>query len=150
MANAEIVVIGPSELPLIVDLFAEVFRPARDQSFFERRLSGRNHPLMLLATVQKRPAGFALGYEGKPGLFYCWLIGVLSDFRRAGIASQLMEALAAWARDHDFRTIRFECYNNQRPMLHLAINQNYDIVGVRYDADAGDNLLILEHQLDED
>jgi GNAT superfamily N-acetyltransferase len=145
MANADIVIVGMRELPLIVDLFNDVFRPPRDMAYFERRLRGRVQSLILVAQIQDRPAGFALGYEIKPGTFYCWLIGVQADFRRAGVASQLMEAMAAWARDNGYHTIRFECYNRQRPMLHLAISQNYDIVGLRFDIEAGTNLIILEH-----
>ncbi len=145
MANADIVMIGLRELPIISELFNEVFRPAREVTFFERRLKGRLNPLILLAQMDGRPVGFAVGYENKPRTFYSWLIGVLPDFRRAGIASQLMEAMAAWARDNGYRIIRFECFNNQRPMLHLAIRQNYDIVGLRFDSDTGQNLIILEH-----
>lgn len=149
MANAEIVVVGLDELPLIVDLYNEVFRPGRDHGFFERRFQGRFNPLLLIAQVQKQPVGFALGFELKPNTFYCWLIGVLPDYRRAGVASQLMEALAAWARDNGYHWIRFECYNHQRPMLRLAISQGYDIVGIRWDTDADANLIILEQNISE-
>ena len=145
MANADIVMLGMRELPLIVELFNSVFRPWREQAFFERRLRGRTNPLLLLAQVEGRPVGFAVGYENKPRTFYCWLIGVLPDYRRSGIASQLMEALTAWAHDNGYHIIRFECFNTQRPMLHLAISHNYDIVGIRYDSDTGQNLVILEH-----
>ena len=150
MANADIIMLGARDLPIIVDLFNEVFRPARDVAFFERRLRGRTNPLILMAQLEGRPVGFALGYENKPRTFYCWLIGVKPDYRRAGIASQLMEAMAAWAADNDYHIVRFECFNSQRPMLHLAISQNYDIVGIRYDSDTGQNLIILEHTINED
>jgi GNAT superfamily N-acetyltransferase len=150
MANADIIMLGARDLPIIVDLFNEVFRPARDVAFFERRIRGRTNPLILVAQVEGRPVGFALGYENKPRTFYCWLIGVRPDYRRAGIAAQLMEAMAAWAADNDYHIVRFECFNSQRPMLHLAISQNYDIVGIRYDSDTGQNLIILEHTISED
>jgi len=149
MANADIIPIGQGELPIVVDIFNQVFRPSRDMSYFERRLQGRINPLILLAQVERLPVGFALGYEIKPSTFYCWLIGILPDFRRAGIASQLMEAMAAWASDDGYRIVRFECFNRQRPMLHMAIKQGYDIVGFRYDADSEDNLLVMEHDLSE-
>lgn len=149
MANAEIVMVGVRELPVIVDLFSAVFRPARDRHYFERRLQGRLNPLLLLAQLDRKPVGFAVGYENKPRTFYSWLIGVLPEYRRAGIASQLMEAMAAWAKDQGYHIIRFEAFNTQRPMLHLAISQNYDIVGLRFDADTGQNLIILEHLIIE-
>ena len=149
MANAEIVRVGHNELPLVVDLYNEVFRPPNDQAFFERRLRARHNPLMLIAQIDKRPVGFAFGFEIKPSTFYCWLVGVLPDFRRIGVASQLMEAMSAWARDHDYQIIRFECYNHHRPMLRLAIHQNYNVVGIRYDTDAEANLVILEQNTSE-
>lgn len=149
MANAEITPVGLGELDLIVDLFRQVFRPGRERSFFERRFRGRYNPLLLLAQVDREPAGFAIGYELKPGAFYCWLVGVLAQHRRAGIAAQLMEAMTAWAKDNGYHIIRFECYNSQRPMLHLAIRQGYDIVGLRLDPDTGTNLIILENDLGE-
>ncbi|GMV98105.1 MAG: GNAT family N-acetyltransferase [Phycisphaerae bacterium] len=149
MANAEIVLLGFSELGVIVDLHNDVFRPAHERSVFERRIRGRVNPLILLARVEQRPVGFAIGYELKPGSFYCWRIGVLPDFRRMGIASQLMEAMAAWAGENGYHTIRFECFNWQRPMLHVALSQNYDIVGLRFHRQTQDNLIILEHTLSE-
>lgn len=55
MANADIVVVGMGELPLIADLFNDIFRPPRDLGFFQRRLHGRTNPLILLAQVGGRP-----------------------------------------------------------------------------------------------
>lgn len=147
MANAEIIVVGLGELGTIVDLYNEVFRPSRDRAFFERLIRGRVNPLILMARMDGRPVGFSVCYENKPGTFYCWLIGVLPDYRRSGIASQVMEAIAAWASENGYHTIRFECFNWQRPMLHVALSQNYAIVGMRFDRQTQDNLLILEHSL---
>ena len=41
MANAEVVIVGAGELPLITDLYNEIFRPPHDVEFFRRRLVGR-------------------------------------------------------------------------------------------------------------
>lgn len=149
MANADIVLLGPGELPLVTDMFNQVFRPGRDVAYFERRLKGRMNPLILLAQVEKRPAGFAMGYEIKQSTFYCWLIGVLPAYRKAGIASQLMEAMTAWARENGYHVVRFECYNRARPMLKIAVSQNFDFVGVRFDTDEAANLLICEQSISE-
>ena len=149
MANADIVLVGPGELPLICDMFNQVFRPGRDVSYFERRLRGRHNPTMLLAQVDRQPAGFAIGYEIKTSTFYSWLIGVLPAYRKAGIASQLVEGMTAWAREHSYHVLRLESYNRARPMLKIAIRQNFDIVGVRFDTDEAANLIILEQTLSE-
>ena len=150
MATADIIRVGTGELDLIARLYAEMFRPARPVEFFERRLEGRTNVLMLVAQIDGKPVGFAVGYENKPRTFYCWLIGVHPDVRRAGIASQLMEAMAAWARDEEYEVIRFESFNRHRPMLHLAISHGYDIVGIRYDRDLQANLIIMELDLSEE
>jgi GNAT superfamily N-acetyltransferase len=147
MANSEVVVVGAGEMPLITDLYNEIFRPARDVEFFKRRFLGRYNALLLVANVDKRPAGFSTGFELKPTVFFSWLTGVMSDFRRAGIASQLHEAQAQWALDHGYQYIRMECHNAHRAILHMAIKMGFNVVGVRWDPDRQDNLIIFEKTL---
>ena len=53
----------------------------------------------------------------------------------------------SWGAEHDYSAIRFECHNQVRPMLHMAIAHEYDIVGIRWDSDRGSNLVIFEKQL---
>jgi GNAT superfamily N-acetyltransferase len=144
MADAKIDIVGPGELSTIVDLYNQVFKPARRVDFFERRFLGRYNLLTLVATIDRRPVGFYIGFELKPTVFFSWLWGVLPDYRRAGIASQLMEAAEAWSLDHGYEHIRFESHNNQRAMLHMAIDHNYDITGLRWDPDHATNLVIFE------
>ena len=147
MADAIIDIVGQDDLPVIVELYNQIFRPGRDLDSFRRRYLGRYNVLQMVARLGDRPVGFFLGFELKPNMFFAWLYGVLPDFRRQGIASQLMEAVHSWARMHEYDTIRFECHNQHRPMLHLAIALGYDIVGIRWDPDRGDNLVIFEKVL---
>ena len=63
------------------------------------------------------------------------------------MASQLADAFHSWARLNDYETVRCECFNQQRSMLHMALDHEYDIVGLRYDADHGDNLILLQKTL---
>jgi GNAT superfamily N-acetyltransferase len=147
MADATIEMVGPEDLPVISQLYNQIFRPPRDVDSFKRRYRGRYNVLQLVARLQDRPVGFFLGFELKPTVFFAWFYGVIPDCRRQGIASQLMEAVHAWARQNDYESIRFECHNQHRPMLHLAIALEYDIVGIRWDPDRGDNLVIFEKVL---
>lgn len=147
MADAIIEMAGPEDIPAICSLYNQIFRPARDIESFRKRFRGRYNVLMLVARLQDRPVGFFIGFELKPGVFYAWFYGVHPDFRRQGIASQLMEAVHSWAKQNDYESIRFECHNQHRPMLHLAIALEYDIVGIRWDPDRGDNLVIFEKVL---
>ncbi|RJP38590.1 MAG: GNAT family N-acetyltransferase [Phycisphaerales bacterium] len=147
MANARIDVVGPYEIEVIVDLYNRVFTPKHDASHFERRFKGRHNVCMMVASVEDAAVGFNLGFELTPSTYFSWLCGVLPDYRRAGIASQLLEGQRAWAADHGYVSIRFECANQHRPMLHAAITQGYDLVGLRWDTESGDNVVIFERML---
>jgi GNAT superfamily N-acetyltransferase len=147
MADAIIEMVGPEDLPVIVQLYNQIFRPPRDVESFRRRYRGRYNILQLVARIQDRPVGFFLGFELKPTVFFAWFYGVAPDARRTGIASQLIDAVHSWAKQNDYESIRFECHNQHRPMLHLAIALEYDIVGIRWDPDRGDNLVIFEKVL---
>lgn len=147
MADAVIELVGPEDMPVISSLYNQIFRPQRDAESFTRRFRGRYNVLMLVARISERPVGFFLGFELKPTVFFSWFYGVLPDCRRQGIASQLMDAVHSWAKQNEYDSIRFECHNQHRPMLHLAIALGYDIVGIRWDPDRGDNLVIFEKVL---
>ena len=147
MADAIIEQYDPEELQITSQLYNQIFRPARDIESFRRRFRGRYNVLQLIARIGDRPVGFFLGFELKPTVYFAWFYGVLPEFRRQGIASQLMEAVHSWAQQNDYSSIRFECHNQHRPMLHLAIALGYDIVGMRWDPDRGDNLVLFEKVL---
>jgi GNAT superfamily N-acetyltransferase len=147
MADAIIDLVGPEELDVICNLYNQIFRPARDIDSFRRRFRGRYNVLMLVARIHDKPVGFFMGFELKPTVFFAWFYGVVPECRRQGVASQLMDAVHSWARQNDYESIRFECHNQHRPMLHLAIALGYDIVGIRWDPDRGDNLVIFEKVL---
>lgn len=147
MADAIIDVIGVDDLPLIVEMYNQIFRPSKTIETFRRRYLGRYNVLQMVARVKERPAGFFLGFELKPDTFFAWFYGVVPEFRRSGIGSQLMEAAQDWAAQHSYESIRLECHNQHRPMLHLAIDLGYDIVGMRWDADRAENLVICEKNL---
>lgn len=147
MANAKIDVLGPSDVGVIVDLYNQIFNPRQDVSFFNRRFAGRRNVSILMASIQKAAVGFNLGFELTPTTYYSWMCGVLPGYRRAGIATQLIEAQQAWSADQGYSTLRFECNNQHRAMLHVAINQGYDLVGIRWDTESGANVAIFEKSL---
>ncbi len=147
MADAVIDILGPQDLPVIVNLYNQIFRPPRDLDSFRRRFQGRYNILQMVARVGNQPVGFFLGFELKPTVFFAWFYGVLPDCRRQSIASQLMEAVHSWAKQNDYEAIRMECHNQHRPMLHLAIASGYDIVGIRWDPDRLNNLVLFEKAL---
>lgn len=147
VANAKIVAVGPGELELISGLYNEVFTPSLGEETLRRRFLGRHNVCMLVAMIEDHHAGFVVGFELTPATYYCWVCGVLPDFRRAGIATQLMQAQQAWAEEHHYELMRFECQNQHRPMLHVAITEGFDLVGIRWDSATAHNVAIFEKEL---
>jgi len=147
MADAVIDIVGMDDLPQIVDLYNKVYRPAKPLDSFRRRFLGRYNTLQLVAKLDDQPVGFFLGFELNPETFYAWHYGILPDAQRLGIGSQLLEAAQSWAESHGYESIRLECHNSHRPMLHMAVDLGYDVVGLRWDQDRGDNLIIFEKNL---
>lgn len=147
MADAVIDVVGVDQMPLVVELYNQIFRPARPIESFQRRFLGRHNSLQLVARVADKPVGFFLGFELKPDTFFAWFYGVMPDCRRMSIGSQLMEAAQGWAAQQGYASIRLECHNLHRPMMHLAIDLGYDVVGIRWDADRAANLVLFEKVL---
>jgi GNAT superfamily N-acetyltransferase len=147
VAQADIDIADDKMLPLAVELHNSIFRPKREVDFFKRRFTGRYNTLTLIARMDKKPVGFWIGFELKPGMFYQWLGAVLPDVRRHGVGRQLQEAQQAWAKDHGYDYIRCECMNHQREFIHFAIAMGYDIVGIRWDSTHADNLIVFEKNL---
>ncbi len=147
MADALIDVVGIDELPMVVDLYNQIFRPARPLESFQRRFVGRHNTLQMVARIDDKPVGFFLGFELKPDTFFAWFYGVMPECRRMSIGSQLMEAAQSWAAQNGYESIRLECHNQHRPMMHLAIDLGYDVAGIRWDADRVANLVIFEKAL---
>ena len=149
MADVEIIPAGPPHLDTVVALHNEIFRPQQDAAFFKRRFLGRYNLTTLLAHLDGRPVGFIIGFELKPSTYYIWLCGVLPDFRGAGVANQLMHAMHGWAGEHQYEYVRLECHNRHREILRLAVDHGYDISGIRWEHERGDNVIIFEKTLPE-
>ncbi len=147
MANIRIDPFGTDEVSLLTDLYNQILSPPRDEEFFGRRFRGRHNVCVLIAGIDNRPVGFTAGFELMPSTYFSWITGVLPDFRRQGIATQLMQAQEAWAFDHHYGLLRFECLNQHRPMLHVAIAEGFDLVGIRYDTPSANNVVIFEKEL---
>src|SRR3954453_224554 len=102
MADVIVDLLAPEDLEEIVRLYNQIYRPPREAEDFTRRYQGRRDVVQMVARIQERPVGFALGFELKPRVLFLWFLGVLSGHRRQGVASQLFDALHSWCRQNDY------------------------------------------------
>ncbi len=140
--------LDPDDTVTISHLYNQMFRPPRTPESFARRFLARRNVLVLVARIKNEAVGFYVGLELKPTVHFAWLCGVMPDARRQGVATQLMHEAMSWAKIEGYHLIRFECLNRHRPFLQFGIAGDFDIVGIRWDADLAENLLIFERSLD--
>ena len=107
----------------------------------DQRLQGKTC-LILVAYVEGELAGFKLGYEQEETIFYSWLGGVASDFRRLGLAQSLLEYQETWARRQGYNHIQVKTMNRFPAMLNLLISNQYLITEL-----AADPKSLVDHKL---
>lgn len=82
--------------------------------------------LALIATMNGQPAGYSLSYDRyHDGSLYCWMAGILPDFRKKGIYSALADYRENWAQDQGFTALRIKTRNNRREMLHWLVKNGF-------------------------
>ncbi|MCF7840584.1 MAG: GNAT family N-acetyltransferase [Candidatus Marinimicrobia bacterium] len=85
--------------------------------------------LLLVASHEKRPVGFKLGYAGtRPNHLHSWLGGVVPQYRRRGIAFRMLQMQEEWARSHGFKTIGFNTFHRFPEMQRLGRKAGYKLV----------------------
>ena len=154
MAQAEIIIADDALWPEAVEIYNSAIRPKVDVNYFKRHLLGHHNPLTLIARLAEpgakdRPVGLWIGYEERPQLYRHWLGVVHPEFRRLGIARQLQEAEHAWVQEHGYRAIRSEAMNRQREYIMLNIQSGFEVIGMRYEGDRADNMIVFEKQIED-
>lgn len=147
MTDAIIDRISPSDLDTIVHIYNSVFRPQQDVEWFARRFDGRRNTLIQVARIGNDAVGFYAGLELKPDTHCPWLVGVVPEVRRSGVATQLMHAAQDWARTEGYAYVRFEVPNHIRTFLQFGIANDYDIVGTRLDGERINTLVVFEKHI---
>ena len=160
------------DLDAVVGIDAAIESRSR-RAYFERRLAAALRAPKLHAQFAATDASGIAGYilarvlegefgRGEPGL-RLEIIGVRRDAQNHGIGTQLLEALATWARRHGIRDLRTQAAWNDHGMLRwldtmgfaLAPNHIVDcaVAGGQYAPERDDRVTIPEgegpaHEID--
>lgn len=133
------------ELNMLLKLYADIFEDAK-LDFFTDRIHQKENVLILVAFDGDTPIGFKVGYRYDTTTFYSWVGGVLSAYRKQGVAQQLLELQHVWAQHNGFQKIRTKSMNRFKPMLILNLKNGFDIVQV-YTNDRQQTKIIFEKNL---
>lgn len=113
---------------LIAQLMSDIpeFNTPYSLAEIEQRLSSRK-TLLQLVSVEGELAGFKLGYALTDDVFYSWLGGILPDFRKLGLARELLANQEAWVKYHGYHAIEVKTRNCFPAMLNMLISHKYQI-----------------------
>jgi len=90
--------------------------------------------------------GFKIGYAHTSKRFYSWLGGVHPDYRRQGIAGELMLRQHGWVSDQGYAVLETEVRQSNRAMLSLNLNHGFTTIGEKHVN--GNKILILRKFFD--
>ncbi len=119
----------------------------RHSLFFARRIKKNNY-LNLVAIVNKKIAGYMVSYDKfGDGSLYCWMTGVMTQYRRRGLLHQLMQKTIRWAKKEGYSSIKLKTRNTRREMLAYAVKHNYNIIEVIPRDDQRENRILFEKKI---
>jgi predicted GNAT family acetyltransferase len=105
-------------------------------------------PKLLVITAMKdtKVIGYKIGYELDENKFYSWLGGVDPNYRKHGIASELMEKQHQYLKENGYRVVQTKTMNKWINMLILNIKNGFDVIDT-YTDEKGLHKIILEKKL---
>ncbi|OYU50805.1 MAG: GNAT family N-acetyltransferase [Alphaproteobacteria bacterium PA1] len=114
----------------VLAAFLDVVLPD-DWSNFAEKLAGRRSLSAHVALdEQGQLIGLKLGYERNRGVFNSWIGGVAPEARGHGIASDLMDAQHAWAKEAGFRGVETATRQPNQAMAIRNLKAGYMVAGL--------------------
>lgn len=121
--------------------------PVAEVSAFETRYEGKRH-VIHLAYQDETPIGYMISYDRfEDGSIYCWMAGVLPEYRQLGALSKMMDALEQWCHKQGKTSIKIKTRNSRREMLHFLVKRAFNFVEVIPQEDIKENRIVLEKSL---
>ncbi len=91
-------------------------------------LEGKKNLSILAVSRNGELAGFKMGYEQKNGRYYSWLGGIKAEYRKQGLASEVMKRQHEWLKREGYHSVQTKTKNKWRSMLILNIKCGFDII----------------------
>ncbi|CAN7263375.1 GNAT family N-acetyltransferase [Rossellomorea sp. LjRoot5] len=127
----------------IVTLHQSVFGNSDD---LINKMAHKPEILIDMAMEDSRVIGYKIGYELDPDTFYSWLGGVDPEYRKQGIAAELMKRQHQTLKERGYTVVQTKTMNKWRSMLILNIKNGFDVIDTCTD-EKGLHKIILEKKL---
>ena len=94
-------------------------------SYFTRKLEDKEY-ICLWGYIDNTPAGYIVAYDKyHDESLYCWMAGVIPDFRKVWILSRMMKNLEKQAQKLWYSKISIKTRNTRREMLTFLVKNNF-------------------------
>ena len=100
-----------------------------DQIVDLEKLKLNQEKLLLKAFVDEKLVGVLLGYRKSKELFFTCFVGVTSEFRKLGIASDMVAKQIAWCQTNAIQFVQTSIPCQQKEMLILSLREGFEITG---------------------
>jgi predicted GNAT superfamily acetyltransferase len=136
---------NPQILENIAEFYQSIFA-ATDLEKLYNRINSSVNLFAVLAFSESEIVGFKLGYEIDSEKFYSWLGGVKSEYRKHGIAQELMNRQHSWCKENGFKVVQTKTKNSFKPMLILNIKNGFEVVELQRN-ERNEIKIVLEKEL---
>jgi predicted GNAT superfamily acetyltransferase len=96
---------------------------------FSIRINSKENLHIILAESDSELIGFKIGYEKYHGTFFSWLGGVHPDYRRSGIATELLNLQHQWCEKQRYTEIQTDTFGDAPGMLILNLLKGFEVYG---------------------
>lgn len=137
-----------NQLEQIVRTNFEIFKGMYEQdpyslAHYQEKLKDFE-PQIFIAKIDGQIVGDSISFE-RNGSLYIWIMGVLKEHRKKGIATKLFENNEQLARTNKYKSVTAKVYNVSKEMLRVLLARDYQITDVEQsEADAKYNAVHLE------
>ena len=78
---------------------------------------------------------------------YCWMAGVIPQYRKSGVLTAMMEYLKNWSKEQGYKNLRIKTRNTRREMLSFLVKNNFNFYEIEAQENIRDNRICLEIHL---
>jgi predicted GNAT superfamily acetyltransferase len=133
----------PDILNGIIELHKDIFGTSDN---LINKMASRPQLLVITAMKGTKVIGYKIGYAIDNKKFYSWLGGVDTEYRKFGIASNLMKKQHQYLRKQGYCVVQTKTMNKWRSMLVLNIKNGFDVIDT-YTDEKGLHKIVLEKNI---